>query len=120
MISLNRLIISLVLFLSIMTTLAIAAENPSEINQVKALLFSSPILKEGEKALKDKGYRIDRSKCVINNLGHGIFQVYLTYKGSDSEYEIRFQISLPEGKVSHHINKQDDEHWTWPWIPIFW
>jgi len=118
MVSLNRLVICLILLLSIIASPAFAAENPSEINQVKALLFSSPTFKEGEKALSESGYEIDRSKCVIIDLGNRSYQVYLTYKGSDSEYDIEFQINLPEGKVSHR--KPDDDHWSWPWLPIFW
>ena len=56
MVSLNRLVICLILLLSIIASPAFAAENPSEINQVKALLFSSPTFKEGEKALSESGY----------------------------------------------------------------
>lgn len=120
MISLNRLIICLVLLLSMMATPTFAAENSGEINQVKAFLFSSPTFKEGEKALNDKGHRIDRSKTIITDSGNGTYQVYLTFKGSESRYDIEFPIKVPEGKVSHHIGDPGDGHWSWPWIPIFW
>lgn len=120
MISLKRFMICLVLFLSMMATPTFAADNSSEINQVKAFLFSSPTFKEGEKALSDQGNKIDRSKTIITETGYNTYLVYLTFKGSESRYDIEFPIKVPEGKVSHQVDDPGNGHWSWPWIPIFW